>query len=157
MERIELTAQALITCRGHTTNSVSVSFGKRHVCLLAFNAVFAGNTQCCREFVKNLGREPPVSSLSGLNLSKDLEGYATAYLLFGTRMRRENINSMYLNQHLRINKCFVDLMYDFTEALRQLDNVPRLIASLSKREKTENLFFKVLGASASVGIAEEDL
>lgn len=56
-----------------------------------------------------------------------------------------------------MNKCFIDLMYDFTEALRQLDNVPRSIASLSEREKTENLFFEVLGASASVGIAKEDL
>lgn len=56
-----------------------------------------------------------------------------------------------------MNKCFIDLMYEFTEALRQLDNAPRLVASLLEREKTENLFFEVLGAFASMGIAEEDL
>lgn len=48
-------------------------------------------------------------------------------------------------------------MNDFTEAICQLDNVPRWVAFLSEREKAEYLFFQVLATSASVGIAEEDL
>lgn len=81
----------------------------------------------------------------------------TAYLLSETKIRREDINNFGLNQHLRMNKGFIDLMYDFTEALCELDDLSRLVAPLLEREEAENLFFEVLAASASVGIAEEDL
>ena len=56
-----------------------------------------------------------------------------------------------------MNECFVNLMNDLSETLRQLDNVPTLVASLSKRKEPEDLFLKVLAASASVRVAKEDL
>lgn len=129
-----------------------------HVWYLALDAVFERNIHGCREFIKNLEENPkPWSAVFKDTPSKDLDGCKTAYLLVGIRIRREYVNNVGLNQHLRMKKCFINLMNNFTKALCQLKNVPRSVASLSKGEKAENLVFKVMTVSASVGVAEEDL